>query len=449
MKNSSIIIAALFLSIISLSAQTVELPKFFSSGMVLQRETTVPFWGWATAGTEIVIRTSWDGNKITTTTDNFGKWMVHLKTPQAGGPYTIGVNQTSISNVMIGEVWVCSGQSNMKMRLGEADSWNVSNDNNSNIRVFEVSQTRSNTPQKDVSGGTWRYGVINDNMQHISAVGYYFARKLQEELQVPVGMIGIYEGGTAAEEWISPTVFSGLPSDIKSAYGTPSGREAGCLYNAMVNPLLPYRISGFIWYQGENNVGHQQTYNSLMKALVDGWRKDFKDDFLPFYIVQLTTFSSDWAEFRNIQQKLSDELSNSGLAVTIDVGDQGDIHPKTKFPVGNRLADIALAKVYGKDKTYASPTYRSHQVEGNNLRIFFDHAEKGLKITSGEYPLFFEIAGSDNAYHPANAKIEGNTILLWSDKVESPVKARYFWKSYAVPNVFSTDDYPLAPFVSE
>lgn len=451
MRKTLLLTYILFCATLATIAQnaSVTLPKFFSDGAVLQRETVVPFWGWSTAGSVVEIVTSWDGKLTSTTAGNDGKWMVNLDTPEAGGPYTITVNRTTISDVKIGEVWICSGQSNMKMRLGEADMWRVSGENNEDIRVFEVPQVRNSTPQNDVTGGTWRYGIVEGNMQHISAVGYYFARALQKELGVPVGMIGVYEGGTAAEEWTSADVFKTLPADVQSAYEPASGREAGCLYNAMVYPLLPYKVSGFIWYQGENNVGHQQTYNQLMKAMVDGWRKDFKNNFLPFYIVQLTTFANDWAEFRQIQQKLTNELSNSGLAVTIDSGEQNDIHPKSKYPVGNRLADIALAKVYGKDKVYSSPTYRSKVVEGNKIRVYLNHAEKGLKITTGASPLYFEIAGSDGVYQPAHAQIEGNTILLWSESIEKPSKARYFWKSYAVPNVFSNDDYPLAPFVTE
>lgn len=437
--------------VVGIVAQTapVQLPRFFADGMVLQRETVVPFWGWAQSGSQIEVTTSWNNETVTTVANASGKWTVNFSTPVAGGPYTIKVNQRTVSDVKIGEVWICSGQSNMKLRLGEADMWTVSNDNNDNIRFFEVPQVRNTTFQDSITGGIWRKGVISNNMQHISAVGYYFARRLQTELNVPVGMIGIYEGGTNAEEWISPRIYSTLPANVKSAYGTPVDRLAGCLYNAMVNPVIPYKISGFIWYQGENNVSRQDTYDTLMKAMIRGWRADFKDNFLPFYIVQLPTFSSDWARFRIIQQNLSDELSNSGLAVTIDCGDQGNIHPTDKYPVGTRLGDIALAKVYGLDKTSASPTYRSMQVEGNKIRIFFNHAEKGLKISSGTNPLLFEIAGSDLEYQPASARIEGNTILLWSDNVQNPVAARYFWKSYAVPNTFAADDYPVAPFVTQ
>ncbi len=431
---------------IVIQAQNIALPKFFSNGMVLQRESSVPIWGTATAGSNISIIASWDNTLISTTANANGKWSTTLKTPQAGGPYTIKVgNNIEIKSVLIGEVWVCSGQSNMKMRLGEADRWTVESDNNSNIRIFEVPVERSQTLKTDISGGFWRYGVIPDNMQHITAVGYYFARRLQLELGVPIGIIGSYEGGTNAEEWLNPTIFNQNP-DIKNAYGSPSGTEAGCLYNSMIYPLFPYKISGFIWYQGENNVNRQQTYNHLMKELVKDWRKGFQNNYLPFYIVQLTSFSSDWREFREIQENISKELSNSGLAVTIDCGDQSDIHPKNKFLVGSRLGDIALSNVYGKNKSFSSPIYREMKVEGDKIRIFFDCADKGLKITSGEMPELFEIAGNDNIYQLANARIEGNTILLWSDKITTPVSARYFWKNYAVPNLYSKDDYPVAPF---
>ncbi len=231
-KNAIITVINLF-TVLNLQAQKLILPKFISDGMVIQRETKAPVWGWTNPGTTVEVTGSWNNEKAASVADSNGKFSVKLDTPAAGGPFTIkftaGTTEKIIADVLSGEVWICSGQSNMKLRLGDADSWRVSGDNNPQIRFFEASVARSATPQDTLKGGLWRYGVIPGNMQHISAVGYYFARRLQENLKIPIGMLGAYEGGTNIEEWTNPTVIATYP-DILNAYTVPSvGREAGCL----------------------------------------------------------------------------------------------------------------------------------------------------------------------------------------------------------------------------
>ena len=453
--KKKILIAIVFLSFqIAVNGQSIVLPRFFTDGMVIQRETKAAVWGWTSAGSTVNIVGSWNNLTVSTQADSNGKFMTYLLTPQAGGPYTIKftANNTEkiISDVLVGEVWICSGQSNMKLRLGEADMWRVSGDNNSNIRFFEVSVNRSSTPQDTVKGGQWRYGVVPNNMQHISAVGYYFARRLQEKLNIPIGMLGSYEGGTNIEEWTNPAVMTSIP-DVLNAYKVPSaGREAGCLYNAMIYPLLPYNVSGFIWYQGENNVSRMQYYDKNLKAMVADWRKSFENKNLPFYLVQLPSYSSSWMEFREMQEDITKTLNNSGMAVTIDVGDNGNIHPSNKKPVGDRLGDIALAKVYGNTAlSFSSPVFRKINIEGSKIRVYFDYADKGLKLTTGTKPLHYEIAGADGVYYSADARIEGNTVLAWATQVTIPVSLRYFWKNYGVPNLFTVDGLPIAPFRSK
>ncbi len=448
-----IFIAFVFFKVTA-NAQLITLPRFFSDGMVIQRETKAAVWGWTSAGCTVNIVGSWNNLTVSTQADSNGKFNTFLSTPEAGGPYTIKftANNTEkiISDVLVGEVWICSGQSNMKLRLGEADMWRVSGDNNSNIRFFEVSVNRSSTPQDTVKGGQWRYGVVPNNMQHISAVGYYFARRLQEKLNIPIGMLGSYEGGTNIEEWTNPSVMTSIP-DVLNAYTAPSaGREAGCLYNAMIYPLLPYNVSGFIWYQGENNVSRMQHYDKNLKAMVADWRKSFENKNLPFYLVQLPSYSSSWMEFREMQEGITKTLNNSGMAVTIDVGDNGNIHPTNKKPVGDRLGDMALAKVYGNTAlSFSSPVYRKINIEGSKIRVYFDYADKGLKLTTGTKPLYYEIAGADGVYYSADARIEGNTVLAWAIQVTIPVSVRYFWKNYGVPNLFTVDGLPIAPFRSK
>lgn len=436
------------------NAQEIILPKFIGDGMVIQRETKAPVWGWTKADATVEIVASWDNRTVKATADAKGKFTALLATPAAGGPYTIKFTVNSkvkeVTDVMVGEVWLCSGQSNMKFRLGGAEMWRVQGDNNPNIRFFEVNLSRSATAQDTIKGGVWRYGVVPGNMQHISAVGYYFARRLQEQLGIPVGVIGSYEGGTNVEEWTNPAIMKTMP-EVDAAYiPKDEDKRSGCLYNAMIYPLLPYKISGILWYQGENNVARIQHYDKNLKAMVTGWRSDFENKSLPFYLVQLPAFSGQWMEFREVQEGVSKTLKNAGLAVTIDTGEIDNIHPAKKKPAGDRLADIALAKVYGKKEIpFSSPLYKKSKVEGSNMRIYFDFADDGLKIVAGEQPQLFEVAGSDGVYHAADARIEGNTVLIWSNAVKQPVSARYYWKNFAIPNLFSTAGLPVAPFRTE
>lgn len=452
-KNAKIAGLILFTAL-NLQAQKLILPKFISNGMVIQRETKAPVWGWTTPGTTVEVTGSWNNLKVTSIADANGKFTVKLNTPAAGGPYTIqfiaGTTEKTVTEVLSGEVWICSGQSNMKLRLGEADLWRVSGDNNPQIRFFEATAARSSTAQDTLKGGFWRYGVVPGNMQHVSAVGYFFARRLQENLKIPIGMIGAYEGGTNIEEWTNPAVMATYP-EILNAYQVPSvGREAGCLYNATVYPIIPYKIAGFIWYQGENNVARLQHYDKNLKGMVADWRKSFENNQLPFYLAQLPTFNASWMEFRELQEGITNTMKNAGMAVTLDVGDNTTIHPTVKKPVGDRLGDIALAKDYGYTSiSYSSPLFRSVLVEGSKIRVFFNYADKGLKLTSGVAPLYFEIAGANGTYYTADARIEGNTVLVWASEVTTPVSVRYFWKSYGVPNLFSSDGLPVAPFRSK
>jgi sialate O-acetylesterase len=263
-------------------------------------------------------------------------------------------------------------------------------------------------------------------------------------------MLGSYAGGTNIEEWTNPAVMATFP-DILTAYGLPAaGREAGNLYNGMIHPLIPYKIAGFIWYQGENNVARIQYYDKNLKAMVADWRKSFENIQLPFYLAQLPTYSANWMEFRELQEGIVGTMKNAGMVVTLDVGDNGTIHPTNKKPVGDRMGDIALAKDYGITSiSYSSPLFRSVLAEGSKMRVYFNYADKGLKLTSGAAPLYFEIAGTNGTYYTADARIEGNTVLVWAAEVSTPVSVRYFWKSYGVPNLFSTDGLPVAPFRSK
>lgn len=438
--------ACLFFQVIAFGQQ-VKPSQLFSDGFVLQQNAKVPIWGTAPSGTKVAVEGSWDHKVVTAITDEKGRWEVLLETPSGGStPYTVTINDQVIRNVLIGEVWICSGQSNMKFRLGESwnDNWQVKGDNIQTLRLFEVGVVRSRTPLNEVDG-FWRYGVFDNNMQHISAVGYYFGRHLQEVLKVPVGLIGIYEGGTAAEEWTRKECFDQCP-ELEGTYN--GAQPVGCLYNGMVAPILPYKNAGIIWYQGENNVGHQHSYKTLIRVMAEGWRDDFKEAALPFYLAQLPTYGNDdWRTFREIQEQIAQELPNSGLAVTLDGGEETEIHSHSKKIVGDRLANIALGRVYGLDYPVSSPVFRKQVIEGNKIRLYFKYVEKGFKLSgNATEPDHFEISGSDGIYYPASARIEGNTILLWNEKVAQPVASRYFWKKYAIPNIYTQDNLPIVPF---
>lgn len=431
----------------SVFSQQVKPSQLFSEGFVLQQNALAPVWGTAPSGTEVKVKGSWNRKEVTAVTDKNGRWEVLLETPSGGTtPYTVTINGKVISNVLIGEVWICAGQSNMKFRLGESwnDNWQVKGDNIQTLRFFEVGVVRSATPLKDVDGA-WRYGVFDNNMQHISAVGYYFGRRLQEILKVPVGLIGIYEGGTVAEEWTKKELFDQCP-ELKGTY--TGSQPVGCLYNGMVAPILPYKNSGIVWYQGENNVGHQDSYKTLVQVMAGGWRSDFGDEVLPFYIAQLPAYGNDdWRVFREIQEELAAELPNSGLAVTLDSGEEKEVHPHSKKLVGDRLASIALGRVYGLDHPVSSPVFRKQVFEGDKIRVYFKYVKGGFKLSGdATEPEHFEISGADGIYYPASARIEGNTILLWNENVPEPVASRYFWKKFAIPNIYTENNLPIVPF---
>lgn len=425
----------------------VRLSPLFSDGVVLQQKSEVPVFGFSDSSDEVFVTVSWSGRTYTACPDSSGRFVVNVKTPKAGGPYSISLNgETAVKDVMLGEVWVCSGQSNMQFELSASDMTEVEGENNPNVRIFTVPIRSAATPQKDIEGGKWHYGPVSDIKNQVSAVAYYFASNLQKKLGVSVGILSTARGATAAEEWINPEVFASMNETVRNTYVPPKGRFPGCWYNAMVAPLLPYKISGFIWYQGENNASRPWTYSDLMKGLIDGWRRDFRDSNLPFYIVELAPFANNWAEFREVQQSIADNVGNSGFVSILDSGDPTNIHPKNKYPVGKRLADMAASNVYHKKSRNAPPRFMKAKSDDGFLRVYFSNPGDSLVLKHGDAPLYFEIAGEDGCFSPAKARVEGKTVVLWSGDIPEPVYARYFFGKYNNPNLFSSDGYPVAPF---
>lgn len=436
----------------------IVLSTVFSDNMVLQQNSEVAIWGWGMPGEKIKIVAGWNSkDTVVAVPDNNAKFQVNLKTIQAGGPYTvklIGTSKITLKNVMLGEVWLCSGQSNMEWNVdhgitnGEQEAANATN---KDIRIFHVQKIGADVPQQNCQG-TWKV-CSPETMRESSALGYFFAREIQEKLNVPVGIIISAWGGTPIEVWMEINSIIQNPELDKNKINWPDASrpdESGKLYNSMINPLIPYGIAGAIWYQGESNTMNSSAYASMMKTMIEGWRKDFKKDF-PFYFVQIAPFDywkdADARLLREQQEIASKTIPNTGMVVISDlVDDVKDIHPKNKQDVGIRLANYALVEIYKKEiGAYKSPMYQTMQFEKSKVRLTFSNVPTGLKST-GKTPEKFLIAGEDHNFVSATAKIDGKTILLSSKMVKNPVAVRYCFDNASLPDVFSTEGLPLAAF---
>lgn len=450
----------LFLSPLG-SIADVWLPAIFSNDMVLQQQSSVTVWGWAQPGEKVKVTGSWLGESVNTVTNENAVWKLTITTPRAGGPHTLSIegrNKIVLQNVMIGEVWLCAGQSNMEWSAehGVKDAKaELPTAYNANIRFFKMPKLTAETPQTDTKG---KWAICDSStLKRFSAVGYFFGKKLTQSLNVPIGLIDVAWGGSYIESWIPEHIVNMFPNTRISAEtmipskGWP--RQAGYIYNGMVAPITPFNIAGALWYQGESNRHFPSTYYQLMHLLVDTWRGAWQKDF-PFYYVQIAPFNyRDSTEFkapavREMQTRAMD-IRKSGMIVVTDLVDNlNDIHPAYKREVGNRLAGWALAETYGqKTGNYRSPQYRSWQVEGSKALVTFDWAESGL-IAKGNTELAeFEIAGSDHVFHKAKAKIvKGNQVEVTSDKVSQPVAVRFAFRDTPVPNLFNKEGLPAIPF---
>ena len=406
---------------------------YFTTNMVLQRSIPVPVWGLAAAGENVTVK--FNGQTKTVKADAGGKWKVTLDAMTAGGPFDMDVtgdNAVKFTNVMVGEVWVCSGQSNMERTLSgipktfTADSIKASN--YPNIRQM-------NTHNK-----YWR--VANAaNIGGFTAVGFFMARDLEKNLGVAIGLIHGSVGGTPIERWM-------IPGDSGAA-ATPD------LYNSWIAPVVGFGIRGTIWYQGEANANGTAdvVYRNRMTVLIKGWRKVWKQGDFPFLWVQLANYqavqtdpneNSGWALLREAQ-RLSLSNPNTGMAVTIDVGEAADIHPQDKLTVGRRLALAARAKAYGQTLVYSGPQYESMKIDGAKIRLHFGHVGGGLVAKGG--PLKgFVVAGADNKFQFATAAIEGSDVLVSHVSVTAPTQVRYAWANNPVCNLYNVENIPASPF---
>jgi len=495
---------ALFLATLGAPAE-VRLPGFFNDHMVLQRGAPIPIWGWAEPGEKVSVRIA-DAAAVSATADADGKWRVELPSMPAGVPHTLTVaaaNTITIRDVLVGEVWLCSGQSNMEWTVvrslnAEAE---IAAADFPQIRHVKVAKKTSGYPLDDLAA-SWQV-CSPATAGDFTAAGYFMARELHRELGVPIGLINSSWGGTRIEPWTPPVGFASVPTlkdiELQVARTQPDNQlyrdgvqkhiqsleqwlsEASAalaageaapvapdfpdefkpltshqspttLYNAMIHPLVGYGMRGAIWYQGESNHSEGMAYHEKKKALVGGWRKLWDIGEFPFYYVQIAPYgygSEDpriLARFWEAQATSEQDIPNTGMIVINDVGNLKDIHPKNKQEVGRRLALLALAKDYGRpDLEYSGPKFKSLAVEGDHLRVEFDHA-KGLKSRDGQPLNWFELIGENATFVKADARIDGESVLLSAPDVKEPAAMRFAWNKLAEPNLANGAGLPASPF---
>jgi sialate O-acetylesterase len=452
----------LFVTLSTLLAE-IKLPSIFGDNMVFQQQTEAAIWGKATANSTVRVTTSWNGKSYSSRADKDGKWKLKVPTSFAGGPFSITISDgkaLTLKNVMIGEVWVCSGQSNMVMPMKGYRNQPVIGSNEviatssgNNIRLFTVTRFASLVPLDDFTG-TWKTSEP-ENVTEFSATAYFFAMMLNRVLNVPVGLINTSWGGTKIEPWISEEGFKNfdwvkLP-DKTPTEGTLSQQTPTVLFNAMINPIVGYSIRGAIWYQGENNCSEPANYQKFLPGLVESWRSAWGIGEFPFYYVQIAPFdygptALSSAYLREAQLIASTKISNSGMASVIDCGEKDNVHPADKATPGKRLAYLALAKTYGK-KGFAceGPVLKEMKVEGNQVKLTFDNAVNGL-TSFGKELSCFEVAGPNKRFYPAKAFITGSGITLFSLMVPEPVSVRYAFRDFITGDLFNTEGLPASSF---
>ncbi|MBC7416846.1 MAG: sialate O-acetylesterase [Pedobacter sp.] len=438
----------------------IKLPALVGDHMLLQQQAKVSFWGSASPNSMVTVITSWDKKSYQTKSEKTGKWKVNVQTPAAGGPFEIKISDGSaitLHDVLVGDVWICSGQSNMEMAM-RGNSSPILNANeiilnadNDNIRLFKVKTASSLSPLADVEGD-WKR-CTPASARDFSAIGYQFADVLQKKLHVPVGMIMSTVGGTMIEAWMrqeSLLPFSQVKIPATLENNKKPHREPTALFNGMIAPLRNYAFKGIIWMQGESNRQEPELYGKLFPAMVKDWRKQFNQGEFPFYYAQIAPYGStdttrSGAKLREAQLNAMSEIPNSGMACLLDVGMESDIHFMNKTIPAHRLAYWALAKTYNiAGIGYQGPMYKSMKINGNEAVLSFESAPY---LTSYRKPLtLFEVAGEDHIFHPATAEINRNTVTVKSEKVLKPVAVRYAFKEFVVGELYNNDGLPASSF---
>lgn len=477
MKNIQKSVLALVISIFAVHAEAfsggLKLNSVFSDNMVLQQNSEVKMSGYCEPFSEVTVKVTWSVETFSVTSGPDGRWVLPVKTASAGGPYLVEVKSGDLSvileNVMLGEVWFCSGQSNMEMPIKGYPNQPVTNGMEAifeaspsiPVRIFKVQRTTSRTALSEPVG-EWALNTP-DAVADISAAAYFFAKRLQSVLDVPVGIIVSAWGGTPIQAWMSPESLSAYPS-YDLSYLTDGGPlpnkshySPAMLYNAMIAPFAGFPVKGFLWYQGESNKNNPAAYKLLQASFIESLRKLWDNPDMPFYYVQIAPYAygdadaDNAARFREAQMQMLDDIPNIGMVSTIDIGNPDCIHPSAKQQVGDRFAALALHNDYWvRALDPFAPKYESYEIKGNAIFVKFRTGPEGLAplgkvLTSG-----FEIAGKDRKFYPAQAKIirpdGGNVLEITSDKVKVPVAVRYCFRNVAEPSLFNCQGIPAYPF---
>lgn len=460
------------------STEPLKLAGMFRNHMVFQRDCDAAVWGTATPGATVIVSPSWTEQLFEATAADNGKWTTTVKTPAAGGPFKVvvqcGSQTEELTDVLVGEVWICSGQSNMQWKLRgfgvDHFQQDVQKAKYPEIRFCDVPQVIALQGQDQVDA---RWTVCNPRSAlAFSAVGYFFGSRLHQELDVPIGLISTNWGGSSAEAWVSPEVLKKKFPEFNPQYAKnkklaeesgvlfsrgknkpPKGlnqRNPSVLYNSMIGPLIPFSFRGVVWYQGESNVKKPGQYRTLFPAMIRDWRTRWGREF-PFYFVQIAPFAYKRepysAAFLREAQTMALAEPKTGMVVTMDIGNPQNIHPKQKKPVGERLALLALKNDYGrKDLVASGPMFSRHAIESGVVRLRFTKVGGGLASRNGEPLTHFTIAGADKSFVKAKAVIDGETILVSSDKVKEPKAVRFAWGSGDMPNLSNKEGLPASSF---
>ena len=457
MKKQWVLLAVLVIIACNPVVAKVTLPAIISDNMVLQQGTRVNIWGKAEPGETITVKPSWAAKAVTATASGDGKWTMKLKTPRATmkkQSITVsGENIITVSNILIGEVWLCGGQSNMLFPVGRQEDvkWQTGMEeaekelqdaNYPEIRIFTVPYCLAPDGERDDCEGKWLV-CTPESAYNFSAVGFVFGRRLFNELHTPVGLILSAKGDTHVESWTKMDVMKNNPlyTDVFDEFGVENVKQnklykvPSTLWNGMIKPILGYTVKGAIWYQGEANAMRYAQYQQVFTNMINSWRKEWEQPDLPFYFVQIAPWQGG--------------VKNLGMVVTTDVGDSLDIHPRNKRVPGERLALWALAKQYGKNIAYSGPLFKSMKLSGNKLILSFDYADNGLMTPDNEPVKGFYIAGADQQFYPSKAIINGNRIEVFSSQVREPVAVRYAFANFFRANLYNKEGLPATPFRSD
>ncbi|HEY3412326.1 MAG TPA: sialate O-acetylesterase [Armatimonadota bacterium] len=447
------------------------LSPMFGSHMVLQRGIKAPVWGWAAPGTTVTVAIA--GKSADAVAGADGRWLARIGPLKAGGPHTLTVNgpkSVTLDDVLVGDVWVASGQSNMEMTVAESRdaAKEIAAANYPRLRLYKVNRCVALEPQ-DIPVGHWDE-CAPSTVSAFSAIAYYFGREVHTRTDIPIGLVETCWGGTVAEAWTSAEALAQIPdfapalaknrmlkrqlsSNPKSVDLSDQPNLATVLFNGMVAPVIPFGIKGAIWYQGSSNAARAYQYRTLLPTMINDWRARWGVGDFPFYIGQLYNYMAqkpepgddEWAELREAQSMTAKALPHSGIAVAIDIGETETIHPLNKQDLGRRLALNALAKDYGKKVEYSGPDYQSMKVESGKIRLTFTHIGGGLVAKGGKLT-GFAIAGVDRKFVWADVVIDGESVVVSSSGVPEPVAVRYAWASNPVCNLYNKGGLPASPF---